>query len=253
MVFFNPMMMNQNTKDCPICYESYDNSYIIDCPNNHVACCLECLGRLLNNRCPICRDDLNEHITTSTTTTTTTTTRTSSRLDLIRRREAARRDREERDRFNQRMWDERDRREERERAQRELLAYHRELIEEDQTRARIGVLLEENQPLSNNTPPRAQEDQTYDNNIQAIVRNHRNEEQRHRSEAQRARRDRERRDKTYSQQSRRTQLRWGVNIVERSLDRQRAENIRANDLFNHRSMGQRQRRQRERAARLASS
>jgi hypothetical protein len=232
-------MINQNTKDCPICYESYDISNMINCPNNHVASCIECLSRITNNTCPICRNSLGDSITT---TTTTTTTRTSSRLDMIRRREAARREREEI-----------------ERAQRELLAYHRELIEEDQTRARIGVLLEENQPLSNNAPPRAQEDQTYDNNIQNIIRNHRNEEQRHRSQAQRERRDRERRDKTYTQQSRRTQLRWGVKIVERSLDRPRAERIRANDLFNHRSQGQRLRRQREReedamrAARLLES
>jgi hypothetical protein len=219
-------MISQNTKDCPICYESYDISNMINCPNNHIASCIECLSRITNNTCPICRNSLGDSITT---TTTTTTTRTSSRLDMIRRREEARREREERER--------------------------RELLE---IREGLLAILERNQPLSNNTTPspqppsnnttpRAQEDQTYDNNIQTIIRNHR-------SEAQRARRDRERRDKTYTQQSRRTQLRWGVKIVERSLDIPRAERIRANDLFNHRSQGQRLRRQREReedARRLA--
>lgn len=226
-------MMNQNTKDCPICYERYNISHMIDCPNNHVACCIECLSRITNNNCPICRTTLGDSITlthsiqqgSTTSTITTTTTRTSSRLELIRRREEARREREDRDSVYQ--------------------EYDR--------------LFEANRPSSTYTPPRNQADQTYDNNIQNIIRNHRNEEQRHRSEAQRERRDRERRDKTYTQQSRRTQLRWSKKIVERSLDRPRADSIRSNDLFNHRSMGQRLRRQRERgeelerAARLASS
>jgi len=212
-------MISQNTIDCPICYESYDISNMINCPNNHIASCIECLSRITNNTCPICRNSLGDSITT---TTTTTTTRTSSRLDMIRRREEARREREERER--------------------------RELLE---IREGLLAILERNQPLSNNTTPspqpqsnnttpRPQEDQTYDNNIQTIIRNHR-------SEAQRARRDRERANKTYSQQSRRTQLRWSKKIVERSRDVVLAKSIRDDDLFNHRSFGQRQRRQRDRA------
>ena len=262
--------MSQNTKDCPICYESYDISNMINCPNNHIASCIECLSRITNNTCPICRNSLGDSITT---TTTTTTTRTSSRLDMILRREEVRREREERERverereernrFYQQRWDERERVEEerrRRREERERVEEERRNRREERERERRELLeireglvsiLERNQslsnnttpspqPQSNNTTPRPQEDQTYDNNIQNIIRNHR-------SDAQRARRDRERANKSYSQQSRRTQLRWSKKFVERSRDVVLASSIRDDDLFNHRSMGQRLRRQRDRA------
>ena len=73
--------------DCPICYETFTNDNFINCPNNHIACCIDCFSKLSNNNCPICRNPLNNETTTTTTTITTTTT---SRLPRLRIQREAR-------------------------------------------------------------------------------------------------------------------------------------------------------------------
>ena len=77
--------------DCPICYETFSNDLFINCSNNHIACCYECLSKLTDNNCPICRKSLggSNVITTTTTIITTTPIRVrvgspSSRRDYYR-------------------------------------------------------------------------------------------------------------------------------------------------------------------------
>ena len=46
------------TNSCPICMDTFDEDFFINCSNGHIGACAKCLSYMVTDNCPLCRENL---------------------------------------------------------------------------------------------------------------------------------------------------------------------------------------------------